>query len=88
MYQCSTKLVKYEKRSCFDHLNFQHIQCLHWMYAEVAWVLVSTRTQVQPQIILDPDCLPDYLSVCYDYAGTYQPPSDVVEMYQLVPKWD
>ena len=38
------------------------------MYAEVAWVLVSSETQVQPQIILDPDYLPDYLSVSYDYA--------------------
>ena len=40
-----------------------HIQCLHLMYSEVAWVLVSSGTQVQPQIILDPDYLPDYLSV-------------------------
>ena len=37
------------------------------MYAEVAWVLASLRTQVQPQIIPDPDYLPDYLSVSYDY---------------------
>ena len=37
------------------------------MYAEVAWVLVSSGTQVQPQIILDPDYLLDYLSVSYDY---------------------
>ena len=48
-------------------LTFRHIQCLHLMYAEVAWVLVSSGTQVQPQIILDPDYLPDYLSVSYDY---------------------
>ena len=41
----------------------QHIQCLQLVYAEVAWVLVSWRTQVQSQIILDPDHLPDYLSV-------------------------
>ena len=38
------------------------------MYAEVAWVLVSSRTQVQPQVILDPDYLPDYLSVSHDYV--------------------
>ena len=38
------------------------------MYAEVAWVLVSLGTQAQPQIIPDPDYLPDYLSVSYDYA--------------------
>ena len=37
------------------------------MYAEVAWVLVSSGTQVQPEIILDPDYLPDYLSVSCDY---------------------
>ena len=34
------------------------------MYAELAWVLVSSGTQVQPQVILDPD----YLSVSYDYV--------------------
>ena len=38
------------------------------MYAEVAWVLASSGTQVQPQIILDPDYLPDYLSLSYDYG--------------------
>ena len=38
------------------------------MYAEVAWVLVSLGTQVQPQVKLDPDYLPDYLSVYYDYG--------------------
>ena len=51
-------------------LIFQHIQCLHLMYAEVAWVLVFSGTQVQSQIIPDPDYLPDYLSVSYDYAVT------------------
>ena len=48
-------------------LTFRHIQCLHLMYAEVAWVPVSSGTQIQPQIILDSDYLPDYLSVSYDY---------------------
>ena len=38
------------------------------MYAEVAWVLVSSGTQVQSQVILNPDYLLDYLSVSYDYA--------------------
>ena len=33
------------------------------MNSEVAWVLVYWATQVQPQIILDPD----YLSISYDY---------------------
>ena len=64
MYQCSKKLVTCK---CLTILTFQHIQCLHLMYAEVAWVLVSSGTQVQPQIIPDPDYLPDYLCVSYDY---------------------
>ena len=38
--------------------------------SEVAWVLVSLKTQVQPQIILDSDCVPDYLSVYDDYASS------------------
>ena len=46
---------------------FRHIQCLHLVYSEVAWVLVSSGSQVHPQIMLDPDNLPDYLSVSYDY---------------------
>ena len=37
------------------------------MKSEVAWVLISSGTQGQPQIILDPDYLLDYLSVSYDY---------------------
>ena len=56
MYQSSKEL-----------LTFRHIQYLHLMYAEIAWVLVSSRTQIQPQVILDPDYLPDYLSISYDY---------------------
>ena len=47
-------------------LIFRHIQCLHLMHSEVAWVLVFSGTQLQPQIILDPNKLPDYLSVFYD----------------------
>ena len=39
------------------------------MYAAVAWVLISSGTQVQPQIILNPDYLPDYFSVSYDYEN-------------------
>ena len=38
------------------------------MYAGVAWVLVSSGTQVQPQVILSLNYLPDYLSVSYDYV--------------------
>ena len=37
------------------------------MYAEVGWVLVSSGTQVQLKIILDPDYLPENPSVSYDY---------------------
>ena len=40
------------------------------MYARVAWVLVSSGTQVQPQMIPDSDNLPDYLSVYYDYGDS------------------
>ena len=49
-------------------LIFWHIQCLHLMNSEVAWVVVSLETQIQQQIILDPDFLPDYLSVSYNYG--------------------
>ena len=50
-------------------LIFWHIQCLHFINSEVAWVLVFSVTQVQLQIILNPeDYLPDYLSVSYDYG--------------------
>ena len=49
-------------------LIFRHIQRLHLMNSEVAWVLVSSGSQVQPQIILNPDYIPDYLSVSYDYV--------------------
>ena len=52
-------------------LIFQHIQCLHLTNSEVAWVLATLRTHVQPQIILDLIYLPDYLSVSYDYAVSY-----------------
>ena len=46
-------------------LIFQYFQCLHLVNSEVAWVLISSA---QLQIILDPDYLPDYLSVSYDYG--------------------
>ena len=49
-------------------LIIRHIQCLHLMKSEVAWVLVSSGSQVQPQIILDSDYLPVYLSVSYDHV--------------------
>ena len=38
------------------------------MYSEVTWVLVSSETLVRPQIILNSEYLPDYLSAFYDYA--------------------
>ena len=58
-------------------LTFRHIQCLHLMHAEVAWVLVSSGNQVQPQITLDPDYLPDYISVSYDYGLTLDRAIDI-----------
>ena len=47
---------------------FWHIQCLHLMYLEVTCVTVSSGTQVQPQIILDLEYPPDYLSISHDYG--------------------
>ena len=38
------------------------------MYFETAWVLVSPEAQVFPQIMLNPDCLPNYLSVSCKYG--------------------
>ena len=42
------------------------------MNSEVAWVLVSSEIQVQPQLMLNPDYLPDYLSVSYDYVRKHE----------------
>ena len=42
--------------------------------SDVCWGTLGTSifgTQVQQQVILDPDYLPDYLSVSYDYGYTY-----------------
>ena len=50
----------------------RHSQCLHLMYSVVVWVLVSSGTQVQLQIILDPDYPPDYFSVSYYYGNCYK----------------
>ena len=62
-------------------LIFQNIQCLLFlMYSEVVLVLVSSGTQVQPQIILDLDYLPDNVSVSYDYAKTRSFLSCIVEV--------
>ena len=35
--------------------------------SEVVWILVSSETQVRPQMTLDRDYLPGYLSISYDY---------------------
>ena len=65
-------LVTYKEYCCFDHSDtFRYIQCLHLMYAAVAWVLVFSVSQVQPQLILDADYLPDYRSLSYDYDFNY-----------------
>ena len=49
-------------------LIFLYFQCLHLMYSEVAGVLVvSSGIQVESQIIFEPDYVPDFLSVFYDY---------------------
>ena len=51
-------------------LTFQHAQYFHLMYVDVAWVLVSLGTQVQLQIILNPNYLPGCYFVSYDYGKT------------------
>ena len=46
-------------------LIFWYFQCLRCiaMYSEVGVLLVSSGTQVQPQVVLEPNYLPYYLSV-------------------------
>ena len=53
-------------------LIFPHIQCLDFMNPEIAWVVVSSEIQVRWQIILNPDNLPDYFSISYDYGHNLQ----------------
>ena len=60
MHQCSKKLATSKEHCCFDHSDFP----AHSVFTSD----VSSGTQVQPQVILDPDYLPDYLSVSYDYG--------------------
>ena len=45
-------------------LTFRYIQCLHLMYAEVAWVLGNSSSATSNTRSRLP---PDYLSICYDY---------------------
>ena len=47
-------------------LMFPRIKCFYFMYSETASVPASSGTQVQPQVIPDPDYIPDYLFVSYD----------------------
>ena len=56
------------------------------MYAEVAWVLVSSGTQVQPQIILDPDYLSENLFVSdgYDWNKGLQPYRNNIESQSTI----
>ena len=65
MYQCSSprSWSNIKNKVVLTILTFRYIQSLHLMYAEVAWVLV------QPQMKLNPDYPPDYLSVSYDYVS-------------------
>ena len=46
-------------------LILPYIQCLYLMNPVVAWALVSSGTQVWPQIILDTGYLPDCFFVRY-----------------------
>ena len=54
--------------SCFD---FAAYSVFTFVYTDVAWVLLSSQTQVQTQLILNRDYLPDNLSVSYDYDFAY-----------------
>ena len=63
-------------------LIFRPIQCLHLMYYDVAWALVSSGTQAQLQIILYRDYLSDYLSF------SSQPAWDVSERSYSVLHWE
>ena len=65
---CALESCPHKEYNC---MIFRHIQCLHLMYSEVAWVLLSWGTQVQLQITLDPDYLLDYLSVSHDYVPSF-----------------
>ena len=86
MYQSPKSWPHIKNTVVLTIVTLWHIQCLHLMYAEVAWVLVSSGTQVQPQVILDPDYLPDYLSVSYDYDVNdflqLYLPEDCLRLYQ------
>ena len=48
---------------------FTHIQRVHLMYSEVAWVQVPSTTQFQTQIVLDADYFPDYFSISFGYVS-------------------
>ena len=48
----------------------RHIQFLHLMNSKLTLLLIPLGTKVQPQIILDPDYLPGYLCISYDYGRT------------------
>ena len=56
------------------------------MYVGVAWVLVSSGTQVQPEIILDPDYILKYLSVSYDYGTNYRAPDTCKKLIWILSK--
>ena len=49
-------------------LTFPDIQCLHLMFPEVAWALVSSKSQIQLQIMLNSFYSHDYISISYEYA--------------------
>ena len=61
MYQCSKKLVTGKEHCHFDHSDFP----AHSMFTfDVCWGSLGTSI-FQLQVILDPDYLPDYLSISY-----------------------
>ena len=71
-------------------LIFQYFICLHLMYCEVAWVLVPLGTQVQTQIILKADNLPNYLSFSddcfyqYYFSSIFNPSASAFSMFLVI----
>ena len=80
MYQSSKKLVTHKEHCCFDHSDFPARSIFTF---DVCWGSVSSGTQVQPQVILDPDHLPGYLSVSYDDANSKLKSKKFILSYQL-----
>ena len=65
-HQCQNNQIK---TSVFQEYYYKIITVvlIFPRVSEVVWILVSSETQVRPQMTLDRDYLPGYLSISYDY---------------------